>query len=282
MEVKFTVTQRQRLIELNVSEDILEISFPDNAGRDTFFKKTEAGLIKSNKDHLHKLLNEYHRPKLSDIEDRLSYWLREKEGFTQVVTPIIISENMLAKMTITEDHPLRSQVFWLEQGRKCLRPMLAPNLYELMRDIHKVTKDPVRIFEIGPCFRKESQGAQHLNEFTMLNLVEFAGTEDGSQISRLKELAKGAMEAVGISDYQLEVTESEVYGETVDVVKDGAELGSGAYGPHVLDSRWGIFDTTWVGIGFGLERIAMSAGNYSTIKRVGRSLAYLDGIRLNV
>ena len=51
--------------------------------------------------------------------------------------------------------------------------------------------------------------------------------------------------------------------------------------PHPLDGEWGIFDT-WVGIGFGMERIAMAMGGYQTIKRVGRSLAYLDGARLNV
>lgn len=282
MEVKYTVTQRQRLTELNAKNELLDKSFSEISVRDSSFKETESLLIKENKESLLKLLKNDHITRLNEIEDKLSYWLREKEGFTQVVTPIMISESMLSKMSITEDHPLRNQVFWLEDGRKCLRPMLAPNLYELMRDIHKVTKQPVRIFEAGPCFRKESQGAQHLNEFTMLNVVEFAGTEDGKQISRLKELARGAMDAIGISDYELETTESEVYGKTVDIVRNGTELGSGAYGPHFLDSKWGIFDKVWVGIGFGLERITMSVCDYSNIKRVGRSLAYINGVRLNV
>ncbi|HZK02440.1 MAG TPA: hypothetical protein VFC96_06235, partial [Anaerovoracaceae bacterium] len=74
----------------------------------------------------------------------------------------------------------------------------------------------------------------------------------------------------------------EVYGETLDVVKDDIELGSGAFGPHPLDEKWGIFDTTWAGIGFGLERIAMVSGDYSGIKRIGRSIAFLDGSRLNI
>ena len=204
----------------------------------------------------------------------------QEEGFTQVTTPIIISAAALDKMTITKEHPLTNQVFWLDPKR-CLRPMLAPNLYEVMRDLHKLTKEPVRIFEAGSCFRKESQGAQHLNEFTMLNLVELAGVEVGQQMERLKYLADGAMKAIGIGDYKLEVEKSEVYGETMDIVVDGLELASGAYGPHFLDSRWGVFDT-WVGIGFGIERIAMKMGEYQTIKRVGKSISYIDGSPLNL
>jgi len=90
------------------------------------------------------------------------------------------------------------------------------------------------------------------------------------------------MSAAGIEKYEMEITDSEVYGETLDVVAEQIELGSGAYGPHPLDSNWGIFDTNWVGIGFGMERIAMVSGSYSGIKRVGRSLAFLDGSRLNI
>jgi phenylalanyl-tRNA synthetase alpha chain len=38
----------------------------------------------------------------------------------------------------------------------------------------------------------------------------------------------------------------------------------------------------WVGIGFGLERLLMVAGNSSNLAKMGRSLTYLDGIRLNI
>ncbi|GAB1476996.1 pyrrolysine--tRNA(Pyl) ligase large subunit [Bacillota bacterium] len=281
MNETFTVTQRQRLSELNAEETILEKTFSDSSERNSFFKKEEAGLIRKNKEKLEELLEKRHLPILSQVEKRISDRLTNDMGFTRVNTPIIISESMLEKMSITPEHPLRQQIFWVDSS-KCLRPMLAPNLYEMMKSIHRITRKPVRIFEMGPCFRKESQGAQHLNEFTMLNLVEFAESYESGQMSRLKELAAGVMSAVELDNYGFEITGSEVYGETLDVVKDEIELGSGAYGPHPLDSRWGIFDTNWVGIGFGIERIAMVSGGYSGIKRVGRSLAFLDGSRLNI
>ncbi|MEJ2023485.1 MAG: pyrrolysine--tRNA(Pyl) ligase large subunit, partial [Deltaproteobacteria bacterium] len=81
----------------------------------------------------------------------------------------------------------------------------------------------------------------------------------------------------------LETEESEVYGETLDVVSKGTniELGSGAMGPHPLD-RAGKITDTWVGIGFGLERLLMASEGKASLGRMGRSLTYLDGIRLNV
>lgn len=280
MTEPFTTTQQQRLTELNADPELIARQFEDKAERDEFYRQADAGLVRQNKEKLARLLSEERKPLAIRIEDRLKEWLTKQEGFTQVTTPTIITASMLDKMTITKDHALSEQVFWLD-SKRCLRPMLAPNLYTVMRDLHKVTKGPVRIFEVGSCFRKESQGAQHMNEFTMLNLVDFAGVEDGRQMERLRELAEGAMKAIGIADYELEIEKSEVYGETMDIVRDGLEIASGAYGPHFLDPKWGVFDT-WVGIGFGIERIAMSMGSYKTIKRVGKSIAYLDGSPLNL
>jgi len=280
MGENYTVTQRQRLIELNAEQHIVDQEFELAEERNQTFKKVEFDYVKQNREKLKKLLHEEHKPLALQIQDKLIKWLTEEAGFTQVSTPVIITAGMLDKMTITKDHPLTNQVFWLDPKR-CLRPMLAPNLYEVMRDLHKVTKEPVKIFEVGSCFRKESQGAQHLNEFTMLNLVELAGVEEGQQMERLQELAKGAMMAIGMDDYEMVTEKSEVYGETMDIVTGDLELASGAYGPHFLDPKWGVFET-WVGIGFGIERIAMKMGNHQTIKRVGKSITYLDGAPLNL
>lgn len=280
MTEPFTTTQQQRLTELNAEPELIAMEFSDTTKRDEIFRQTEAGLARLNREKMMKLLAEDRKPLAVRIEERLKEWLTEKAGFTQVTTPVIITASMLDKMTITKEHPLTNQVFWLD-SKRCLRPMLAPNLYTVMRDLHKITKEPVRIFEVGSCFRKESQGAQHMNEFTMLNLVDFAGVEDGHQMERLKELAEGAMKAIGMEDYELEIEKSEVYGETLDIVRGDLEIASGAYGPHFLDPKWGVFEP-WVGIGFGIERIAMSMGNYRTIKRVGKSISYLDGSPLNL
>jgi pyrrolysyl-tRNA synthetase-like protein len=279
MDVIFTVAQSQRLTELNGNPKETTRVFDTALERNEAFKELELTLVKQNKAKLSKLLHETHKPLTIQIEEAMTAWLTGID-FARVSTPVLITAEMLAKMTITADHPLTDQVFWVD-SKHCMRPMLAPNLYEVMRNLYAITNQPVRIFEIGSCFRKESQGAKHMNEFTMLNLVELAGVKDGEQMARLEALAHGAMEAVGINHYEIEVEKSEVYGETLDIVVDGMELASGAYGPHPLDPAWGIFDP-WVGIGLGLERIAMLKGEYQTIKRAGKSIAYLDGVPLKL
>lgn len=278
MNSGWSVTQKQKLIELNAEPALLDEVFTDTKARNQLFQKVEKELVNKNKEQLLKLKDSGFRPLLSRLESKLIDRLNQ-EGFVQVITPIILAKNMLEKMTITSEHPLSKQVFWLDDN-KCLRPMLAPNLYYLLRNLERLWKKPVKIFEIGPCFRKESQGAHHLNEFTMLNLVEL-GVPEGSQDERLRELGSILMKEIGIENYELVLEESDVYGTTVDVVSGDLELGSGAYGPLKLDEQWGIFDP-WVGIGFGLERLAMTLQGYRNIRRVGRSLSYLDGSRLNI
>lgn len=276
----FSISQRQRLVELNAEDSIVDQEFESPQQRDQRFRELEKSYVKENKEKLRNLMEREHIPLTLRIERQLDQWLDQEEGFTRVATPVIISADSLAKMNIDQDNHLREQVFWVD-GKKCMRPMLAPNLYQVMRELHRITRKPVKIFEAGSCFRKESQGAQHMNEFTMLNLVELDSVRDGEQMDRLRALAKGAMDAVGIDKYELVTESSGVYLETLDIVADGVELASGAYGPHPLDAAWGIFEP-WVGLGLGLERIAMVKGEYQTIKRAGKSIAYVDGVPLKL
>lgn len=276
--VTWTDVQRKRLTELNATEEQKERRFADEAERDGAFRQEETLLTGAVKRKLHRLRTEKRRPTLNLLAEDLAAALTER-GFVQVNTPIILAKSMLAKMTIDDQHALYSQVFWLDD-KKCLRPMLAPNLYYILKDLLRLWEKPVRIFEIGSCFRKESQGNNHLNEFTMLNLVEWGLPLEGRQ-ERLAELAAVVMETAGIAGYHLESESSVVYGDTTDVMLGELELGSGAMGPHVLDGKWGL-SGPWVGIGFGLERLAMVKDGEQNVRSTGKSLSYLDGARLNV
>lgn len=276
---KFTVTQRERLAELDAAPDILVMEFDTTEARNAEFRKIETSMAKAARERLKDLVEDRKITFTEEVSRKLQDWLM-RDGYTKVSTPTIITRQMLEKMTIDEFHHLSEQVFWLDRKR-CLRPMLAPNLYVMMRELKRITNEPVKIFEIGSCFRKESQGAKHMNEFTMLNCVELGVIEDGKQVEALKEMAHSAMAALGIEDYELVVEESTVYGSTVDIEIDGIEVASGSYGPHFLDKQWGVFDT-WVGIGFGVERLAMAMSKSKTIKRYGRSISFIDGQPLNI
>jgi len=279
MDIGFTVTQKERLIELGASESAA-LMFTAKEDRNQKFIELEKKLCNENRKKIKHLLSEKHVSDSCGIKNILEKWLTKEMGFTKVETPTIISGEMLDKMSITGENHLRGQVFWLDEN-KCLRPMLAPNLYVVMRELRRITNEPVRIFEAGPCFRKESQGAQHLNEFTMLNFVELAACNHGEQMERLEFLSKSVMNVLGIEEYEIVKESSAVYGETLDIIVSGVELASGSYGPHKLDPAWGVFEP-WVGIGLGIERLALVKGNHKTIKRVGKSIMFIDGVPLSV
>ncbi|MGM0652130.1 MAG: pyrrolysine--tRNA(Pyl) ligase large subunit [Bacillota bacterium] len=276
--VTWTAIQKQRLQELGASDEQLDSIFNNDQERNFAYQKYERDLVDRGKEALLEYRQNIKKPALMELESRLAEALISA-GFAQVSTPILLSKGLLAKMTITEDKPLYKQVFWVDSS-KCLRPMLAPNLYYLLKDLLRLWPSPVSIFEIGPCFRKDTQGGTHLQEFTMLNLVEMGLPEKGRS-DRLKELAALVMDAAGLSHYSHVTETSDVYGNTTDIEAGGIELGSGAMGPHVLDCQWNI-NVPWVGIGFGIERLVMVKEGYKNVQKAGRSLSYLNGIRLNI
>ena len=272
----YTLTQKQRLTELNAPEEYVEAEFETAEERNESYRKLEKYLVREGRKGIAELLSEKRICEADRVGGKLCAWLKEI-GYTKVLTPTIIHKDAVKKMTIGEDHDLFEQIFWLP-GNRCLRPMLAPGLYVVMRELHRITNGPVRIFELGSCFRKESQGAQHMNEFTMLNMVQLAACEEGEQLDVLKRMARGAMEALEVPEerYELVIEESTVYGHTLDIEIDGIEVASGSYGPHFLDKNWDVHNT-WVGIGFGIERLCMALAGARTIKRYGRSIAFIDG-----
>jgi pyrrolysyl-tRNA synthetase-like protein len=280
VKLTWTDIQHNRLVELDADAMIRVRTFDDADQRNRTFQALEKGLVASHRRHLDALRSGPRRPRLCRLEDVLVEAL-VANGFVQVSTPMLMSRGLLARMAITADHPLFQQVYWVDR-EKCLRPMLAPHLYYVIKDLLRLWEKPVRIFEVGTCFRKETEGARHAAEFTMLNLCEF-GLPETERQQRLESLAALIMENAGIDGYRLEMETSAVYGSTLDVVSDpgGLELGSGAMGPHPLDQAWRITDT-WVGIGFGLERLLMTAQGGTNLSRFGRSISYLDGIRLNI
>lgn len=276
----YSETQRRRLKELGASTVELEAMFPSQEGREKHYQSVERDLVKTGRLRLQDFCVDTRRSRVKRLERDLADALVE-EGFVEVQSPTLIAGSALAKMGINEEHPLHSQVFWVD-GKKCLRPMLAPNLYSIARDLLRINGGLVRIFEIGSCFRKESNGARHANEFTMLNLVEF-GLPEAERKDRLEALANLVIGCADDIQVRFEVEASEVYGDTIDVVHEptGLELASGAMGPHPLDSKWRI-NSTWVGLGFGLERLVMAGTEGCTMGSLTRSLSYLDGNRLNI
>jgi len=275
--MEFTKNQIQRLKEIGCSYDP-DLSFSSSEEREQAFKDMERRCVDDNRKSLLELKAGGAAPSVNALSESISAFLRGL-GFLEVSTPIIISRNFLERMSIEDTHALFKQVFWLDD-KTCLRPMLAPNLYDISKRLLNVFERPLSVFEIGPCFRKESQGNKHLEGFTMVNFVEW-GIEESKKVDRFKELASLFMNHLGLNGYTLQEKDSVVYGDTIDVMMDDVEIASGAFGPHPLDINWD-YEGTWLGLGAGLERIAMMKEGLDTIQKAGRSLVYLGGVSLKL
>jgi phenylalanyl-tRNA synthetase alpha chain len=274
-DFQFTLSQKRRLKELG-AEGYVNLTFKNEKERDNAFDNLARTWELKHKEALLNLLRITKKPLVRQLESKLIEALTSA-GFVEVSTPLIISREFIERMEISETHKLWKQIFWLGDGR-CLRPMLAPNLYHIMRSLRKFTK-PVSIFEVGPCFRKESRGRENIEEFTMLNVVELA--PDNEPLERLKEIINIVTKTVDLPHYRMKNVKSEVYGKTMDVIVDETEIASAVIGPHPLDKNWGIFEV-WAGVGFGIERIAMIKRDTKRIRHVARSLTYLNGASLDV
>jgi len=271
----FTEGQRQKLLELGTDASEMERLFEDASERDEAFKTASKKMSRKNRESLEDFMNRRRKPLVRELEERIRGALISR-GFSEVVTPILIGGKEIEKMGISRGDHLWRQIVWVGEDQ-CLRPMLAPNLYVIMEKLSAIGK-PVRIFEVGQCFRRDTRGPLHLEEFTMMNMVELAPPDDPK--CQLFDYIETVMKAVGL-EYVIEPESSEVYGETYDVRVKGFEVASAAIGPKQMDCNWGIGDV-WLGVGFGLERLAMFAGGHNSVARVARSLFYLDGSKLNI
>ena len=274
MTCKLTDPQIQRLREYG-HEPKNESEFETEEERDKAFTKMMSKLQKENEKGIRDMIANPRHHRLMELELQLSEALI-KEGFIEVKTPILISKAELAKMTIDENHPLYKQVFWVDDKR-CLRPMHAINLYNIMRELRGHTDGPVKFFEIGSCFRAESHSNDHLEEFTMLNLVDMG--PQGDTTEKIKHYIDIVMKTVGL-DYELVHEESDVYKETIDVEVNGEEVCSAAVGPHYLDPAHDVHEP-WCGAGFGLERLIMMRDGDGSVKKTGKSVGYLNGFKIN-
>ena len=176
----FSEEQQRRLGELGATSEDLQAGFADSAERNRAFQRLESRLVMEQHERLDALCEGPRRPFILELEERLSAVLRTA-GFL----PGAYSDHPVPrtprKMGVFDGSIMEKQVFWID-SKRCLRPMLAPHLYEYMREVGRLRPRPVRLFEVGPCFRRETQGQRHANEFTMLNLVEM-GLPEGTDLN---------------------------------------------------------------------------------------------------
>ncbi|MDQ1275118.1 MAG: pyrrolysyl-tRNA synthetase [Euryarchaeota archaeon] len=239
------------------------------------FRKLESELLVRRKGDLQRVYTDERENYLGKLERDITKFFVDR-GFLEIKSPILIPAEYIERMGIDSDTELSKQVFRVDKNF-CLRPMLAPNLYNYLRKLDRVLPDPIKIFEIGPCYRKESDGKEHLEEFTMLNFCQMGS---GCTRENLEALIKEFLDYMKI-DFEIVGDSCMVYGDTLDVMHGDLELSSAVVGPVPLDREWGI-DKPWIGAGFGLERLLKVMHGFKNIKRASRSESYYNGISTNI
>lgn len=260
-----TKSQIDRLEGLLSPKD--EISL--NSGK--AFRELESELLSRRKKDLQQIYAEERENYLGKLEREITKFFVDR-GFLEIKSPIMIPVEYIERMGIDNDTELSKQIFRVDKNF-CLRPMLAPNLYNYLRKLDRALPDPIKIFEIGPCYRKESDGKEHLEEFTMLNFCQMGS---GCTRENLESIITDFLNHLGI-DFEIVGDSCMVYGDTLDVMHGDLELSSAVVGPIPLDREWGI-DKPWIGAGFGLERLLKVMHDFKNIKRAARSESYYNGI----
>ncbi len=223
------------------------------------------------------LINIYKKSRINDLcdlERKISLFLIEN-GFLEVKTPLIISKIQIELMGIDTVNDPNYKLFKINDN-KYLRPMLAPGLYTYLNKLDKIIEDQIKIFEIGKCFRRESDSNSHLEEFTMLNFCQMG---NNSNEKELLSIIKKLFNYLNI-EYEIINDNCKVYGKTIDIINNGLEIGSSVVGPVNIDINWGI-NKKWIGAGIGLERLIKIKKGYINIKRAEGSENYYNGIYLN-
>ena len=269
-KTEFTPLQKNRILSLLGPGEMISFSKEKRS-----FAELESTLTLQRKKDIREMYEDSRENNLGKLERIITEFLVDM-GFLEVKSPILIPFEYMERMGVGEDKTLSEQIFRVGDNM-CLRPMLAPGLYNHLRKFDNVLPDPVRIFEIGPCYRKESDGNSHLEEFTMLNFCQM-----GSNCTReeLEYLIKELLDFLGV-EFEIVADSCMVYGDTIDVMHKGMELSSAVVGPVPMDMDWGI-DKPWIGAGFGLERLLKAKHDFKNIKRAARSESYYNGISINL
>ena len=106
VRIRLTATQAQRLRELGANPLVLDGVFTDAGTRDAALKQLEDGLVRDGRRRLQEMRAGHRATQLVEVETSLRTALTGA-GFVQVVTPLIITTEALAKMGIEHVHPLR-------------------------------------------------------------------------------------------------------------------------------------------------------------------------------
>ncbi|MDQ1275480.1 MAG: pyrrolysyl-tRNA synthetase, partial [Euryarchaeota archaeon] len=107
------------------------------------FRELESRLLSRRKKDLQQIYAEERENYLGKLERDITKFFVDR-GFLEIKSPILIPLEYIERMGIDNDTELSKQIFRVDKNF-CLRPMLAPNLYNYLRKFDRVLPDPIKI-----------------------------------------------------------------------------------------------------------------------------------------
>ena len=126
-----TRSQTERLEALLSPRDKISL----NSGMP--FRELESELLSRRKDDLKRIYAEERENYLGKLERDITKFFVDR-GFLEIKSPILIPAEYIERMGIDSDTELSKQIFRVDKNF-CLRPMLAPNLYNYLRKLDRVS-----------------------------------------------------------------------------------------------------------------------------------------------
>ncbi len=142
----------------------------------------------------------------------------ESAGFEPVATPVLQPADIFLDRS-GEDIRRRTYLFSDPGGSElCLRPELTIPVcrHYLARDPQALA--PARLCSTGTIFRYQPEGSEKLNEYSQCGLEILGDVDDVAADAEVTRLGLAAIEAAGVSDYQIQFGDLALFGALVDAL----------------------------------------------------------------
>lgn len=142
----------------------------------------------------------------------------EAAGFEPVNTPVLQPAEIFLDRS-GEDIRRRTYLFQDPGGQElCLRPELTIPVCRHYVEREPAGKSVARLCASGPVYRYQPQGSSKLSEFNQCGLEILGPADEVASDVEMTKLGIAAVEAAGVTGYELEFGDLALFGELVDAL----------------------------------------------------------------
>lgn len=142
----------------------------------------------------------------------------EAASFEPVCAPVLQPADIFLDRS-GEDIRRRTYLFTDAGGQElCLRPELTIPVCRLYLENNPDGATPRRLCASGPVYRYQPAGSEKLSEYNQCGLEILGGVEEAAGDAEVTRLGVAAVEAAGLTDYQLELGDLSLFDALIDAI----------------------------------------------------------------